>query len=227
MCIREEEGPHASGRDVWRCGCTICRICLLPPPSILYPPSILKEKGKHKNCFHRAQHLRQVHFLQFSWWRSAFTLVYSWSCHRKENNTEGRRVLISTLEIEGKCVLNEKEECRPIFMVLEEKVQWWGPLTFLKCLLWMKRKKMSQAFSRTEPGDGVTDNYKWVVISKECLIAKKPSLLKCLKCLYHSWNVIIFWNWTFCISLSSLSTDLCSALLICCLGFCLNKLWSA
>ena len=62
----------------------------------------------------------------------------------------------------------------------------------------------------------VTDSYKWVVISKECLIAKKPSLLKCLKCLYHSWNVIIFWIGPSGTSLPASLTDLCSALLICC-----------
>lgn len=67
VCIREEEkASHRRHRHL-RFACIICSICLLPPPSILHPPSILKEKGKHKNCFHRAQHLRQVHFLQFSW----------------------------------------------------------------------------------------------------------------------------------------------------------------
>lgn len=108
-----KRGGKASclGQRRLRCGCTICRICLLPPPSILYPPSILKEKGKHRNYFHRAQHLRQVHFLQFSWVEISLHigLFMKLSPERKQYRRK-KKSHPPTLEIEGKCVLNEKEE---------------------------------------------------------------------------------------------------------------------
>ena len=59
------------------------------------------------------------------------------------------------------------------------------------------------------------DSYKLMVISKECLIAEKPSLLKCLKFLVPLLKRNNLLNWTFHISLPASLTDLCSDLIGC------------
>lgn len=117
VCIREEEKASCLGHRRLRCACIICSICLLPPPSILHPPSILKEKGKHKNCFHRAQHLRQVHFLQFSWAKISLHIsLFIKLSPEREQYRRKKKSHPPTLEIEGKCVLNEKEESTDPFL---------------------------------------------------------------------------------------------------------------
>ena len=77
-------------------------------------------------------------------------------------------------------------------------------------------KKCHKRFPGQSPRCRVIDSYKLVVISKECLIAMKPSLLKCLKSLAPLLKGNHLLNWTFYISLPASLTDLCSELLICC-----------
>ena len=77
-------------------------------------------------------------------------------------------------------------------------------------------KKCHKRFPGQSAGGRVIDSYKLVVISRECLIAKKPSPLKCLKSLAALLKRNHLLNWAFYISLPASLTDLCSELLICC-----------